>query len=106
MSKKILIMFISIILIILLVSFVINNKKDSKSKVSNEVASGNMTRKVESEFDENTSLYYIKDEKTGEILGASQDETDLKFYEENPDYNPNPLQKRSTNIEDYYSYSD
>ena len=105
MSKKFLVIFISIIIIVG-VSLILLNKKDNEIEVKDEITIESNTPKVESEFDENTSLYYIKDEETGEILGASQDETDLKFYEENPDYNPNPLQKRSTNIEDYYSYSD
>ena len=105
MSKKFLVIFISIIIIVG-VAVILLNKKDNEIEVKDEITIESNTPKVESEFDENTSLYYIKDEETGEILGASQDETDLKFYEENPDYNPNPLQKRSTNIEDYYSYSD
>ena len=105
MSKKFLVIFISIIIIVV-VAVILLNKKDNEIEVKDEITIESNTPKVESEFDENTSLYYIKDEETGEILGASQDETDLKFYEENPDYNPNPLQKRSTNIEEYYSYSD
>ena len=105
MSKKFLVIFISIIIIVGF-ALILLNKKNNAIEVKDEITIESDTPKVESAFDENTSLYYIKDEKTGEILGASQDETDLKFYEENPDYNPNPLQKRSTNIEDYYSYSD
>ena len=102
MSKKFLMILISIILIVLIVLFTINNKNSKKLKENNETVSGNDSPKVESNYDENTSLYYVRDEKTGEIIGASQDETDLEFYKENPDYNPNPLQQRSTDIEDYY----
>ena len=105
MSKKFLVIFISIIIIVG-VAVILLNKKDNEIEVKDEITIERNTSKVESGFDENTSLYYIKDEETGEIIGASRDKTDLKFYEENPDYNPNPLQKRSINIEDYYSYSD
>ena len=101
MSKKFLIILISIILIFLIVMFVIINKKSNKATTNNEIVSGNNEPKVESNYDENTSLYYVRDEKTGEIIGVSQDETDLEFYKENPDYNPNPLQQRSTDINDY-----
>lgn len=104
MSKKFLMILISIILIIILV-FIIINKKSNKIKINNENISKNNVSRIESNFDENTSLYYVRDGQTGEIIGVSQDETDLEFYKENPDYNPNPLQERSTNIEDYsYSY--
>lgn len=43
--------------------------------------------------------------KHGEIVGASQDEADMEFYKQNPDYNPNPLAPRSTDISDYSGYS-
>ena len=51
-------------------------------------------------------LYYIIDKETNEIISASQNEEDLKFYEENLDYDPNPLAPKSTDIEDfiYYDY--
>lgn len=45
----------------------------------------------------------MKNESTGEILYASYDEDDamLDFYRDNPDYNPNPLAPKKTNLEDY-----
>ena len=100
MSKKFLIILISIILIFLIM-FIIINKKSDKVIINNETVSVNDNPKVQSNYDENTSLYYVKDEKTGEIIGFSQDEADLDFYKENPDYNPNPLQPRSKDINDY-----
>ena len=100
MSKKFLIILISI-LIILIITLVFINKRSEKVKDKNKIEIQNETSKIEKNYDENTNLYFVRDEKTGEIIGASRDEDDLKFYEENPDYNPNPLQTRSTNIEDY-----
>lgn len=37
----------------------------------------------------------------GEIISASRNEEDLKFYKDHPDYNPNPLIQRSTNLNDF-----
>ena len=99
MSKKLLIILISILIILIITLFFI--KRNAKIKDKSKIEIQNETSKIESNYDENTSLYYVRDEKTGEIIGASRDKEDLKFYEENPDYNPNPLQTRSTNIEDY-----
>jgi len=42
--------------------------------------------------------------KLGEIIAASYDEVDLEFYKEHPDYNPNPLASRSTNLQDFVYY--
>ena len=56
-----------------------------------------------SNYDEETGLYYIKDEATGEILYASDDENSpaFKIYRDDPDYNPNPLQARPTSLEEF-----
>ena len=105
MSKKFLIILISI-LIIVIITLIFINKRNEKIKDKNKIEIQNETSKIESNYDENTSLYYVRDEKTGEIIGASRDEEDLKFYEENPDYNPNPLQTRPTDIEDYTYFED
>ena len=49
-------------------------------------------------------LYYIKDEVTNEIITASPNEKDLEFYKKNPDYNPNPLSTRSTDLKSFVDY--
>ncbi len=50
-------------------------------------------------------LYYIKDKATNEIITASSNEEDLEFYKENPDYNPNPLAPKSTELSSFMDYS-
>lgn len=39
--------------------------------------------------------------RLGEIIIASYDEDDLDFYKEHPDFNPNPLIQRSTDLNDF-----
>ena len=104
MSKKLLIILISILIILIITLFFI--KRNAKIKDKSKIEIQNETSKIESNYDENTSLYYVRNKKTGEIIGASRDEEDLRFYEENPDYNPNPLQTRPTDIEDYTYFED
>ena len=53
------------------------------------------------QYDEESDIYYLEDEETGEIIGASKYKEDLQFYIDNPDYNPNPLNQRSSSIENY-----
>jgi len=104
-KKKILIIvFIAIIVIAIIVIFV-NRNKNEKIEVSVQSPSVIISDK---EYDEETGLYYIKDEKTGEIIYASYDENDpdFEFYKEHPDYNPNPLAIRSTNLEDFIYYGE
>lgn len=59
--------------------------------------------KISNSYDEETGLYYLKDESTGEIIYASEDENDpsFDFYIEHPDYNPNPLSPKKTRLEEY-----
>lgn len=56
---------------------------------------------AEVKYDEETGLYYIRNDQTGEIIAASYDEIDLDFYKTHPDYNPNPLATKSMNLEDF-----
>ena len=64
--------------------------------------------KIEKSYDEETGLYYIQDENTGEIIYASREKDDpgFEFYQEHQDYNPNPLQPRRTNLDDFLMYED
>lgn len=100
MTKKQLIILIGIIIIILIAIIAFNRKKADVAQNKNNNSN------VEISYDEETSLYYIKDEETGEIVSASYDETDLEFYKENPDYNPNPLAPKTTNLDDYINYEE
>ena len=98
-KKKILLLCLGIILLIVVLIITFSNRKDNSSQSTKQ------TPKVEvaTNFDEDTGLYYVKDEETGDILYASYDENDpsLEFYKEHPDYNPNPLNSRSRNLEDF-----
>jgi hypothetical protein len=42
--------------------------------------------------------------RLGEIIGVGSNREDLDFYIENPDYNPNPLGTKVTDISDFVRY--
>lgn len=94
MSKRNIIVIICVI-IVLFVGVILIHNKNKKSNYENQIDQGNEN------YDEETGLYYLKDEETGEIIHASQSEDDLDFYREHPDYNPNPLAPRSDNLRDF-----
>ena len=98
MTKRNLIIAFLIICIIIVI-LIIKNTKKSQNIVINE--NNNNKKQVTTNFDEETNLYYIRDENTGEIITASYNEEDIEFYKEHPDYNPNPLAPRITNLNDY-----
>lgn len=100
-DKKVIILLGLIIVIIIGSYFVIKIIEKNKSEASVETSST-------VSYDEATKLYYIKNEVTGEIISASQNEDELEFYKDNPEYNPNPLQEKTNSLEDYanlYFYS-
>jgi uncharacterized membrane protein YvbJ len=99
-KSKIIITIIVVILII--IAIVVNNK----NQVKQEDAKQSLQTLADINYDEETGLYYIKDESTGEIIYASEDEDDpeLQFYKEHPDYNPNPLSSRSTDLSSFASF--
>lgn len=98
MNKKQIISACLMIIVIVVIVFMVKNKKINKEEIQQ-----NSLIKIKNDYDEETDLYYIQDELTGEIIYASQDENDsrLKFYTKHPDYNPNPLQPRSSNLKDF-----
>lgn len=50
-------------------------------------------------------FYYIRDEKTNEIIAASTNEEDLEIYKKDPDYNPNPLAQKTTDLNSFVDYN-
>ena len=98
MLKKFLMILIPI-MIIFIIFIIIYTKDSKKMEYKNKKEKSDII--VKTDYDEETGLYYIEDKENGNIIQVSNDKTDLQFYEENPDYNPNPLQTKSTNIKDY-----
>lgn len=96
-----------IILVGLIIVFIIGAYFVIRIIEKNEIEASTETSSIVS-YDESTKLYYIKNEVTGEIISASQNEDELDFYKDNPEYNPNPLQEKTNSLEDYanlYFYS-
>ena len=79
------IVFVIVVIVILL------SAKSSREAAKTIESEANKV-KGKAEYDEETELYYIKDEETGRIIAASYDEEGLQFYIDNPDYNSNPLE--------------
>lgn len=92
MNKKILIVIVLIIFIIIALIFA-KSKKTSNSQISEEIQK--KKPEIVSVYDEETNIYIIKDESTGEILYTTQDEASAEewedFYKENPDYRSSRL---------------
>lgn len=93
-DKKRIILIGLIIVIIIGTYFIIKITEKNKIEVNAETTST-------VSYDEATKLYYIKNEVTGEIISASQNEDELDFYKDNPEYNPNPSQEKMNSLEDY-----
>jgi len=99
MTKNKIIIIIGAILVVI-IGVVIFTGKKSKTQGNTVIEN----KEIETSYDNETGLYYIKDEETNEIITASQNEEDLKFYEENPEYNPNPLATKRTDLSSYINY--
>ena len=95
MNKKIIVISVFVIIIVLFLIFCIKKNLNPVDNSDN----GNL-EKTEIKFDEEKELYYIQDSE-GNIISASSNIEDLEFWEKHPDYNPNPLIKKSTDLEDY-----
>ena len=67
-----------------------DNKSDSIVLTSEDI-----------DYDVETGLYYIKNEETGEIIGAGGSEGELQIYLDNPDFNPNPINVKHYDIKDF-----
>ena len=100
--KKEYIFLISII-VIFTIFIIVMKTKINKTATKDELNQNTNTvvQKSKIEYDENTGYYYVKDNKTGEIRGASQDEAELKIYVDNPDYDPDPLSSHPTDLQEY-----
>lgn len=100
MSKKELIILGIIILIFIILAYENFFKTKNKNEIPIEQGeSSNWER--EDGYDDYTGLYYIRDKETGEILFTSRNQEELDFYKEHPDYNPNPLSEKETDIADF-----
>lgn len=97
MNKKMLIAGILIVILFLIIFFI--NKKDKN--INNAAVEENKTNQAVVKYDEETQLYYIRDEKTNEIIAASKYKDDLNFYVEHPNYTVDPFQNRSTDLKDF-----
>lgn len=97
-NKKVLIGICSAVILILIMVFVFSKNKRVKNETNNiaEVKTNDGVL-----FDEETGLYYLKDNETGEIIYASRNKEELQVYVDNPDYNPNPLAPKKTTLEEY-----
>ena len=95
MSKnKLFIIIIAVIVVIIAIVFLRNKENIIIPKEEANIDDGYS-------YDEESGLYYITNEETGEIRAVSSNKDDLKFYKENPDYNPNPLAERETDIKNF-----
>lgn len=96
--KTIIIIMVVILIGIILTIFIVNkNMKTEKDNQSNK----NTLETQNVLYDEESQLYYLKDSETGEIIETSKYKEDMEFYMRHPDYNPNPLDSRPTDIESY-----
>lgn len=98
MKRNILILVISIIILVIMILIISPNKKTEN--VQKEITNEDIN------YDEETNLYYIRDEETGEIVTASEDENSFDLYKQDPDYNPNPLIERKTDLQSYVQHDE
>ena len=99
MSKKELII-LEIIILIFIVFVYVFFKTRNKNEIPMEQGESSELEREEC-YDDYTGLYYIRNKETGEILFTSRNQEELDFYKEHPDYNPNPLSEKETDIADF-----
>lgn len=83
-DKKVKILIAMALILIISVLLISKNKKTNNQSI-NTIS--------EVQYDNTNDIYYIKNEVTGEIIANSTDEGGLQMYIDNPDYNPNPLER-------------
>lgn len=83
-DKKVIILIVMALILIISVLLISKNKKTNNQSI-NTIS--------EVQYDNTNDIYYIKNEVTGEIIANSTDEGGLQMYIDNPDYNPNPLER-------------
>lgn len=92
------VIIISIVGILLVILLIGQNRRAKKLSTSNVISE---TQEGVIKYDEETELYYIRDEATNEIIAASPYKEDLNFYKKHPDYKPDPFATRSTDLHDF-----
>lgn len=100
MNKKYIIMIFCIVILIIAIALI--NTKDRNT--INMKHTDEISEEAEVKYDEETGLYYIRDEETNEIIAASREETDLEFYKKHPDYKLNSDEVRSKDLKDFVEY--
>ena len=97
---------IIIVVVVLIIVIAIVHKFKNDDRLSHKNTTN--IQLTEIKHDEEIGLYYIKDKNTNKIIYASDDENDpeLQFYKEHPDYNPTPLVSRSTDLSSFVNYGD
>ncbi len=85
MKDKEVIILIAMALILIISVLLISKNKKTNNQLINTIS--------EVQYDNTNDIYYIKNEVTGEIIANSTDEGGLQMYIDNPDYNPNPLER-------------
>ena len=83
-DKKVIILIVIVLILIISVLLISKNKKTNNQSI-NTIS--------EVQYDNTNDIYYIKNAITGEIIANSTDEGGLQMYIDNPDYNPNPLER-------------
>ena len=96
-KKYIFIICMIVILGLFVIISKINMNKPQNSKTQNK----NTIPKSEIQYDEKTGYYYVRDEETGEIRGASKEEMELKIYIDNPDYDSDPFTTNPKDLNEY-----
>ena len=90
-KKKII---ISIILIITFLSIFIIRKHEKKNNNMNNNEKNIVSSEIKSNYNNETGMYEIVDEVTGEVIVQSEFEeeisTQIDFYKKNPEYRANP----------------
>ena len=83
-DKKVIILIVMVLILIISVLLISKNKKQN-NEPTNAIS--------EVQYNNENGVYYIKNEITGEVIANSTDESGLQMYIDNPDYNPNPLER-------------
>ena len=84
---------IIVIIIIFVIIFIIIKSKNKHVNL-NETKNNTIVSEIKSNYNNETGMYEIVDEITGEVISETISEEEmnlqLKFYKENPDYRAEP----------------
>jgi hypothetical protein len=84
-NKKVKIILLVLIILIVFI-IVIKNKSSNKSNIQNTIIFNNKIENLNYSYDEENKTYTIYDEN-GNQRGITNDESKLKLFIDNPDYN-------------------